>query len=67
MQNIKEDIEGKPVSWYREVFSLVFPDIDHEAANKLWEKELKNRKNDKKKYKEKPRKEEEEESSDEDD
>jgi Lon-like ATP-dependent protease len=49
------------------VFDLVFPDIDRDAANKVWEKELKSKKGDKKKYKDKPRKEEEEESGDEDD
>ncbi|CAI4210548.1 unnamed protein product [Parascedosporium putredinis] len=31
--NIREGIEGKPVSWYSEVFDLVFPDINKEAAN----------------------------------
>ncbi|KAF2278717.1 ATP-dependent protease La [Westerdykella ornata] len=64
---IREGIEGKPVSWYSDVFNLMFPDLDREAANKLWEKELKSKKGDKKKFKEKPRKEEEEESGDEDD
>jgi Lon-like ATP-dependent protease len=49
------------------VFNLVFPNLDYEAANKVWEKELKSKKHEKKKYKEKPRKEEEEESGDEDD
>jgi Lon-like ATP-dependent protease len=39
-QNIKEGIEGKPVSWYSEVFDLVFPDIDAAQANTLWKKEL---------------------------
>lgn len=67
VQNIKEGIEGKPVSWYREVFDLVFPALDHEAANKLWKDELKNKKGDKKKYKEKQKKEDEDESGDEDD
>lgn len=32
-ENIREGIEGKPVSWYSEVFDLVFPDINKEAAN----------------------------------
>ncbi len=40
-QNIKEGIEGHPVEWYSEVFNLIFPDINKESANKLWEKELK--------------------------
>ncbi len=33
-QNIKDGIEGRPVSWYSEVFDLVFPDLDKEKANK---------------------------------
>lgn len=40
LQNIKHDIEGKPVSWYSEVFNIVFPDLDRGAANKLWKKQL---------------------------
>jgi len=32
-QNIKEGIEGKPVSWYSQVFDLVFPNLDREKAN----------------------------------
>jgi Lon-like ATP-dependent protease len=39
-QNIKEGIEGKPVSWYSEVFDLVFPDVDAAQANTRWKKEL---------------------------
>lgn len=49
------------------MFDLVFPDLDREAANKLWEKELKNKKVDRKKYKKEKREEDEEESGDEDD
>ncbi|KAF2732997.1 ATP-dependent protease La [Polyplosphaeria fusca] len=66
-ENIKEGIEGKPVSWYSQVFDLVFPDIDREQANKVWEKELKHKKRSKK---EKPRdrdRDEDEESGDDDD
>jgi ATP-dependent Lon protease len=33
LQNIKEGIEGRPASWYNEIFELVFPDLDHEKAN----------------------------------
>lgn len=33
-QNIKEGIEGRPASWYSEVFDLIFPNLDHEKANK---------------------------------
>ncbi|KAL7950125.1 ATP-dependent protease La [Trichoderma barbatum] len=32
-QTIKEGIEGHPVSWYSEVFNIVFPEIDREKAN----------------------------------
>ncbi|KAH6607632.1 hypothetical protein Trco_003945 [Trichoderma cornu-damae] len=32
-QTIKEGIEGHAVSWYSEVFDLVFPELDHEKAN----------------------------------
>jgi hypothetical protein len=39
-QNIKEGIEGHPVSWYQEVFDLVFPDIDREQANNVWKTQL---------------------------
>lgn len=51
MQNIKEGIEGHPVSWYSEVFDLVFPDLDKKKANECliceWKKthEEKERKN----------------------
>ncbi|KAI1322998.1 lon protease [Xylariaceae sp. FL0255] len=33
-ENIKEGIEGRPASWYSEIFDLVFPNIDKEVANK---------------------------------
>lgn len=33
-ENIKEGIEGHPVSWYDEVFGLVFKDLDREQANR---------------------------------
>ncbi|KAI1845722.1 hypothetical protein JX266_008087 [Neoarthrinium moseri] len=42
-ENIKEGIEGRPASWYKEVFDLVFPNVDREAANRCkiceWKKE----------------------------
>ena len=41
MQNIKEGIEGRPVSWYSEVFDLVFPNINKEQANNRWKEQLK--------------------------
>ena len=34
MQNIKEGLEGRPASWYSDVFNLIFPNIDREKANK---------------------------------
>jgi Lon-like ATP-dependent protease len=49
------------------VFDIVFPDLDKEAANKLWEKELKPKKGDRKKREQKRKEEEEEESGDDDD
>ncbi|KAK4145865.1 Lon protease C-terminal proteolytic domain-containing protein [Dichotomopilus funicola] len=33
-ENIKEGIEGRPASWYSEVFDLIFPELDREKANK---------------------------------
>lgn len=66
-QNIKEGIEGHPVSWYSEVFDLVFPGLDKEASNKLWEKELKGKKGDRKKKEYKKKDDDEEESGDDDD
>jgi Lon-like ATP-dependent protease len=66
-QNIKEGIEGRPVSWYSDVFELVFPDLNKESANKMWEKELKSKKGDRKKREQKRKDEDEEESGDEDD
>ncbi|KAF2262209.1 ATP-dependent protease La [Lojkania enalia] len=65
-ENIKEGIEGKPVSWYHEVFDLVFPNIDREASNKVWEKELKGKK-EKKRGKERSREEKDEDESGDDD
>ncbi|KAL5113524.1 ATP-dependent Lon protease pim1 [Pleosporales sp. CAS-2024a] len=65
-ENIKEGIEGKPVTWYSDVFKIVFPDVDQDAASKLWHNELKGKKGDKKR-KESKRKEDEEESGEDDD
>lgn len=33
-ENIKEGIEGRPASWYSDIFGLVFPDLDWTLANK---------------------------------
>lgn len=32
-ENIKEGIEGRPASWYHEIFDVIFPNLDHEKAN----------------------------------
>lgn len=40
IQNIKDGIEGKPAKWYSDVFDLVFPNLDKEAANSLWKDRL---------------------------
>ncbi|KAI3318619.1 lon protease [Xylariaceae sp. AK1471] len=32
-ENIKEGIEGRPASWYKEIFNLVFPNLHKEQAN----------------------------------
>ncbi|KAF1913411.1 Lon protease C-terminal proteolytic domain-containing protein [Ampelomyces quisqualis] len=65
-ENIKEGIEGKPVSWYSDVFKIVFPSVDREYANKLWKDELKAKKGERKR-KEPKRKDDDEEESGEDD
>lgn len=42
-ENIKNGIEGHPASWYKEIFELVFPNLDKEKANTCkiceWKKE----------------------------
>jgi Lon-like ATP-dependent protease len=40
-ENIRTGIEGHPVSWYKDVFELVFPDLDPSRVNQLWAEELK--------------------------
>lgn len=39
-ENIKAGIEGHPVSWYSEVFDLLFSDLDQGAARNVWKKAL---------------------------
>ncbi|KAJ6172089.1 hypothetical protein N7470_001156 [Penicillium chermesinum] len=39
-ENIKKGIEGHPVSWYSEVFDLLFPTLDREAASTIWQQAL---------------------------
>lgn len=38
--NIKEGIEGHPVSWYSQVFDILFSDLDHNSARQAWQKML---------------------------
>jgi Lon-like ATP-dependent protease len=40
MQNIKDGIEGHPVSWYSQVFDILFSDLDHDGARQIWQKSL---------------------------
>ncbi|WQF80152.1 Putative ribosomal protein uS5 domain 2-type superfamily [Colletotrichum destructivum] len=63
-ENIKEGIEGKPVAWYSDVFDLIFPELDREAANKCKTCDWKKAQDDKKK---KDKKKKKDESDDEDD
>jgi Lon-like ATP-dependent protease len=39
-QNIKAGIDGHAVSWYSEVFDILFADLDKDAAKRVWQKEL---------------------------
>ncbi|KAI1497690.1 ATP-dependent protease La [Biscogniauxia marginata] len=42
-ENIKEGVEGRPAGWYKDIFELVFPNLDREQANRCkiceWKKE----------------------------
>jgi ATP-dependent Lon protease len=33
-------MEGKPVDWYSDVFDVVFPDINKDHINGLWQDRL---------------------------
>ncbi|KAA8650678.1 endopeptidase La [Aspergillus tanneri] len=39
-ENIKEGIEGYSANWYSEVFDIHFADLDKDAANQVWQKQL---------------------------
>ncbi|KAI9374050.1 Lon protease C-terminal proteolytic domain-containing protein [Aspergillus egyptiacus] len=39
-ENIKSGIEGHAVSWYSEVFDILFADLDKNAAGQVWQKQL---------------------------
>lgn len=54
------------MSWYSEVFDIVFPSLDKDHGNNLWDKELKSKKGERKK-REQRKKDEDEESGDDDD
>ncbi|KAF1983255.1 ATP-dependent protease La [Aulographum hederae CBS 113979] len=43
-ENIKAEIDGRPVDWYSDVFDIVFPNLDNAVADQLWKKELKEKK-----------------------
>lgn len=64
MQNIKEDIEGKPVDWYADVFDILFPNVDAKKANTLWKPVLKKSGKEEKRSRKKKEDEEEEDSDD---
>lgn len=64
LQNIKQGIEGHAVDWYNDVFDIIFPGVDAEAANTVWEKQLKEPEKEKKKRKSKSSKSEDEDSDD---
>ena len=49
------------MSWYKDVFSIVFPTVDADMANKLWAKELKAKHGDRKKREQKRKEEDEKE------
>ena len=64
MQNIKVNIEGHAVDWYSEVFDIIFPNMDVDAANATWEKQLKEPEKEKRRKKTKSAKLEDEDSDD---
>ncbi|WEW59596.1 ATP-dependent Lon protease pim1 [Emydomyces testavorans] len=39
-QNIKDGIDGHAVSWYSEVFELIFKNLDRNEANNVWKAQL---------------------------
>lgn len=39
-ENIKEGLEGRPASWYSEVFDLAFHNLDKKRVANLWKKQL---------------------------
>lgn len=39
-QNIKEGIQGHPMDWYSDVFSIVFPDMNTKEVSSMWKAQL---------------------------
>ena len=66
LQNIKQGIEGHAVDWYADVFDIIFPGVDAEAANSVWEKQLKEPEKEKRKKKSKTSTKSDDEDSDDD-
>ncbi|KIW05796.1 ATP-dependent protease La [Verruconis gallopava] len=62
-ENIKEDIEGKPVDWYADVFEILFPNVDTQRANTLW-KDVLNKSKKQRKHEPKSEEDEQENSDD---
>lgn len=52
-QNIKEGIEGRPANWYKDIFELIFPNLDQKKANTDKASQYKGPDNDKKDREEK--------------
>jgi hypothetical protein len=55
------------VDWYGDVFDLIFPNVNVEAASTVWDKQLKEPEKEKKKRKSKSSKPSEDEDSSDDD
>ena len=51
LQNIKHGIQGHAVDWYADVFDLIFPGVDVQAANVLWDRQLREPEKEKRKRK----------------
>lgn len=54
------------MDWYGDVFDLIFPGVDAEAANSVWEKQLKEPEKEKRRRKAKSSKPSDDEDSDDD-
>lgn len=54
------------MDWYSDVFDIIFPRVDADAANSVWEKQLKEPEKERKKRRSKSARFEDEESGDDD-